>query len=141
MLKKELVLQYSKCLGVLLGNLKTTVMKATIFTFLFISIGLFSCKKKNVDQFISNWVRTNQLKDETSLLLSVPAGNYLTLSFLSTIHKLDGTPMDDCGNMVYVQNNNYAKNVGLVFMNYAYYSKIQSCTNQEKRLINFYIAP
>lgn len=116
-------------------------MKATIFTFLFISIGLFSCKKKNVDQFISNWVRTNQLKDETSLLLSVPAGNYLTLSFLSTIHKLDGTPMDDCGNMVYVQNNNYAKNVGLVFMNYAYYSKIQSCTNQEKRLINFYIAP
>lgn len=49
-----------------LGNSKTTDMKATIFTFLFISIGLLSCKKKNVDPFNGCVTPPNPMVESTT---------------------------------------------------------------------------
>lgn len=100
----------------------------------------FTTIESGVNQFLSDWMQSYQLISDTNNLYSVPAGNFNTVYFNLMLWRVDGTPIDSCGNIYRIGRERYAKGVGLVSNDQSYYSDVPQCIKRENRLI-FYDIP
>lgn len=94
----------------------------------------------SIDILLPEFLHTNQTLALSNAFVNVPAGTFGKIADRrGRMSRVDGTPINACGDLYFDQHNYYAKNIGMLKFTWGYYSQIFNCQRQERRLIGYYI--